>query len=169
MTEAQHAFHALTVVGVERLTPDAAAIDLGVPDGLRTLFGFRPGQHVNVRATLGGAEVRRSYSICTGPDAPHLRIAVKRVAGGAFSVWANDVLRPGMPLDVMPPQGRFALAAADGTPRHILALAAGSGITPVLAMALHAMAREPETRVTLVYGNRTAADRSPSQSRRRHR
>lgn len=158
MSEAGHSYHPLVVRAVERLTPDAVTISLEVPEAERALFAWRPGQHVNVRAILGEAEVRRSYSICAGPDEAHLRIAVKRVSGGAFSVWANEHLAPGMSIETMPPQGRFVLAPGDGTARHVLALAAGSGITPIIAMARHAMAREPATRFTLVYGNRTPDD-----------
>lgn len=158
MSTTAHDFHALTVAEVRGLTLEAATISLAVPEALRPLFAFRPGQHVNVRACIGGEEVRRSYSICSGPGERHLTIGVKRVAGGLFSVWANDALRPGATVDVMPPQGRFVLAPPDGTARHVLLLAAGSGITPVLAMLRHALVAEKGTRLTLVYGNRTPAD-----------
>lgn len=158
MSTAAHDFHILTVADVRSLTSEAVAIALAVPEADRPLFAFRPGQHVNVRAIIGGEEVRRSYSICSGPGDRHLTIGVKRVAGGRFSVWANDALRPGATLEVMPPQGRFALDASDGPARHVLLLAAGSGITPILAMLRHALAAEEKTRLTLVYGNRSPAD-----------
>jgi ring-1,2-phenylacetyl-CoA epoxidase subunit PaaE len=106
-----------------------------------------------VRAQIGGEEQRRTYSICCAPGSG-LRIAVKRVAGGAFSNWANDTLEAGASLDVMPPAGRFVLPGSDGRPRHVVAFAAGAGITPILAMIEHGLAAEPETGFTLVYGNR---------------
>jgi ring-1,2-phenylacetyl-CoA epoxidase subunit PaaE len=145
----------LTVTAVKRETADAVAISLAVPDHLHHVFAFRPGQFLDVRARISGQEVRRSYSICSGPGEPQLRIAVKRVEGGLFSTWANDALVVGDSLDVMPPQGRFTLADTDGSARHLLGLAAGAGITPILSMIAHALANEPATRVTLVYGNRT--------------
>jgi ring-1,2-phenylacetyl-CoA epoxidase subunit PaaE len=151
----QHEFVPLTVVEVRRETPSAISVSFAIPEALREAFAFRPGQHLNLRTRLGGEEVRRSYSICSGPGEPYLRIAIKRVPGGVFSEWASEALAAGAPLDVMPPQGRFALAAADGLPRHILGLAAGAGITPIISMAAHALALEPATRFTLVYGNRT--------------
>ena len=150
-----HDYAPLTIASVTRDTPDAVTIGLSIPDGTQPSFAFQPGQYLNVRALIHGEEVRRSYSICSGPGESHLRIAIKKVDGGHFSVWANTALAAGDTLDVMPPQGRFVLAKSDGAPRHILGLAAGAGITPIIAMAAHALAREPETRVTLIYGNRT--------------
>ena len=150
-----HDYDLLTIASVNRDTPDAVTIALSIPEGLQPSFAFQPGQYLNVRALIEGEEVRRSYSICSGPGESHLRIAIKKVDGGHFSVWANEALAVGDAFEVMPPQGRFVLAKSDGTPRHILGLAAGAGITPIIAMAAHALTREPETRVTLVYGNRT--------------
>jgi ring-1,2-phenylacetyl-CoA epoxidase subunit PaaE len=151
-------FLALSVAEVHRDTPDSVTIGFDIPNALRATFAFQPGQFLNVRAHLDGQDVQRSYSICSGPSDAHLRIAIKRVTGGWFSVWANATLVVGSRLDVMPPQGRFTLAATDGSPRHILGLAAGAGITPIIAMAAHALAREPATLFTLVYGNRTLDD-----------
>jgi ring-1,2-phenylacetyl-CoA epoxidase subunit PaaE len=56
---------------------------------------------------------------------------------------------------VLPPAGRFVLADGEGTARQIVAFAAGVGITPIIAMVRHALEREPQTSVTLVFGNRT--------------
>jgi ring-1,2-phenylacetyl-CoA epoxidase subunit PaaE len=148
-------FQPLRIVEVKRETPEAISVTLEVPEAQREAFRFRPGQHLAVRTRLGGEEQRRTYSICCGPDEDTLRIAIKRVAEGRFSNWANDTLEPGGTLEAMPPAGRFILPGADGKPRHIVAFAAGAGITPVLAMIKHALAREPATNVTLVYGNRT--------------
>ena len=147
-------FHPLTIAAVKRETPDAISVTFAIPEALRASFAFKPGQHLNVRATLDGEELRRSYSICSDPDAPGLRIAIKQVAGGRFSGWANRSLRPGMALESMPPTGRFVLAPGDGTPRHILGIAAGAGITPIIGMVRSVLLREPEGRATLVYGNR---------------
>ena len=150
-----HDFHNLRVSEVRRETADAIAISLEVPAALQAQFAWKPGQHITLRAVLGGEEQRRTYSICSGPDDKVLQVAVKRVAGGLFSVWANDTLTVGQLLEVMPPAGRFVLPASEGAARRILAIAAGAGITPILAMVQHALMREPETSVTLLYGNRT--------------
>lgn len=151
-----HDYTPLRIAAVKRETADAISVTLDVPEDKRAGFAFKPGQHVPVRAVLEGAEQRRTYSICSGPGERGLRIAIKQLDGGQFSTWANTRLEPGMMLDVMPPQGRFVLPEGDGKPRDILAIAAGAGITPIIAIVRHALATEPNLRVTLVYGNRTA-------------
>lgn len=152
---AQQDFHSLLIRHVRRETPDAVAVSFEVPDALRSVFAFKPGQHITLRATLDGQEQRRTYSICSGPADDGLEIGIKRVAGGQFSAWANDALTSGQYLEVMPPSGRFVLPPSEQKPRHILAVAAGAGITPILGILQFALAREPETAVTLLYGNRT--------------
>ena len=146
-------FHALTVADVRRETPDSVSIAFALPETLRSAFGFTPGQYLTVRATLDGEERRRSYSICSGVGERELRIAVKKTPGGCFSTFANESLRPGVQLDVMPPEGRFT--AEPGYGRHLVFFAAGSGITPVLSIVRSALADNSDTRATLVYGNRT--------------
>ncbi len=148
-------FQNLRIARVRRETAEAISVTFEIPEALRQAFAWKPGQHLAVRTTLGGEELRRTYSICSGPDETAPRIAIKRVAGGQFSTWANDTLAAGQSLEVLPPAGRFILPEGGGAPRHLLALAAGSGITPIIAIVKHALEREPDTRVTLIYGNRT--------------
>ena len=150
-----HDFQSLEIAEVERETPEAVSVVFAIPEALRDAFRFKPGQHLPVRATIGGEEQRRTYSICSCPGEPRLRIAIKRVTDGRFSNWANDTLRAGSTLDVMPPAGRFVLHEGDGKPRHVVAFAAGAGITPIIAMIQHGLANEPATSFTLIYGNRT--------------
>lgn len=147
-------FHSLTVAEVRRETPEAVALTLAVPEALRKDFAFLPGQYVTLRATIDGEDLRRSYSICAAPSEGTLRVGVKKVAGGAFSGFLNDVLREGDAIEVMPPEGRFVLKAG-AAGRHLLCVAAGSGITPILSIVAAALAADETTRVTLVYGNRT--------------
>lgn len=152
-------FHQLRVTAVTRETPDAVAITLVPPPGAEALFRFTPGQYLTLRRVIDGTEHRRSYSICAGLDDGALRIGVKRVAGGLFSSWAVDELRPGDVIEAMPPEGRFTLAPDPALPaRTILCIACGSGITPVLSILASLLAREPESRAILLYGNRSAAD-----------
>lgn len=148
------AFHRLQVVDVEALTDDAAAISLAIPDELRETFRFLPGQHVTMRAVIDGEDVRRSYSISVPPDGAQLRVGVKRVPGGAFSTYATTELTPGDTLEVMPPVGEFTLSPDPGSGGHYVAIAAGSGITPVMSMITTALTADPSCRFTLVYGNR---------------
>ena len=158
MTKTQHDYTALRIAAVHRETTDAVRLVFEAPEDLRTAFQFKPGQHLPVRATIEGVEQRRTYSICAAPGQP-LAIAIKRVDGGVFSNWANATLKPGDTLDAMPPTGRFTLAPSDGASqhmaRHVLMIAAGAGITPVYAMIAHALEHEANTRVTLLFGNRS--------------
>jgi ring-1,2-phenylacetyl-CoA epoxidase subunit PaaE len=149
-----HDYQPLRIVEVAPETADAVVVAIEVPAALAEAFRFKPGQHLPVRATIDGTEQRRTYSICCAPGGSCIRVAIKRVAGGAFSNWANDTLCAGTVLDVAPPAGRFVLPESDGSARHIVAFAAGAGITPILAMIEHGLATEPETSFTLVYGNR---------------
>ncbi|WP_408647713.1 1,2-phenylacetyl-CoA epoxidase subunit PaaE [Xanthobacter dioxanivorans] len=148
-------FHRLTVRDVRRETPDAVSVTFDVPQDLAADFAFAPGQYLTLKTTLDGEEIRRSYSICSGPDDGELRIAVKQVENGLFSSWVNANLKSGDALDVMTPTGRFGLEQAPGDGRVHVAFAAGSGITPVLSIARGVLAREPASRFFLFYGNRT--------------
>jgi ring-1,2-phenylacetyl-CoA epoxidase subunit PaaE len=148
-------YQPLRIAEIGRETAEAVCITLHIPQELRVASRFKAGQHLPVRATIDGEEQRRTYSICCAPGEGHLRIAVKRVADGRFSNWANDSLAAGGSLDAMAPAGRFVLPESDGSPRHVVAFAAGAGITPIMAMLEHALATEPATAFTLVYGNRS--------------
>ncbi len=154
-------YHSLRIAAVRPETRDAVTVEFAVPAELRAAFRFVQGQHVNVRAAIEGAEVRRSYSICAaappaGPEG-RLRILIKRQPGGVFSNWANDHLRAGDTLDVMPPAGLFHMPLDAAAARRYLAIAAGSGITPVLSLIATTLAAEPRSQFTLFYGNRASA------------
>ena len=149
-------FHRLKIADVRRETPEAVSIAFAVPRELAEAYRFTPGQHVTMRTKIGGAEVRRSYSICTTPDDGELRVAVKKVDGGAFSTLANDTIKPGDEIDVMTPQGRFGVALDPDSARTYVAIAAGSGITPIMSMVRTILTHEKKSRVVLIYGNRTA-------------
>lgn len=151
-------FHRLTVRDVVRQTPHAVSIAFDVPPELRDAYAFEPGQYLTLRATIDGEDLRRSYSICAGPDDGELRVAVKQVERGAFSSWVNTSLEPGDTIEVMTPTGRFGAGAACPGGGTYVAFAAGSGITPVLSIVRGVLAREPKSRVFLFYGNRTTAD-----------
>ncbi len=149
-------FHRLAVNDLRRETPDAVSLTFAIPDELSRDYHFAPGQYLTLRTMMDGEEVRRSYSICSGPDDGELRIAVKKVDGGAFSNWAADELKRGDELDVMTPTGRFGVAHAPDQARLYVGFAAGSGITPILSIVKGVLAREPQSRFFLFYGNRTA-------------
>jgi ring-1,2-phenylacetyl-CoA epoxidase subunit PaaE len=145
-------FHPLRVSAVRPDTEEAVIVEFDVPENLHGTFAFAPGQHLTLRQIIGGQEQRRSYSICSGSDDGALRIGVRKVPGGVFSCWLNEHLQPGHSIDVMPPQGRFGTTAKSG--RHYLGIAGGSGITPILSIMKSVLASEPDSRFTLIYGNR---------------
>jgi ring-1,2-phenylacetyl-CoA epoxidase subunit PaaE len=149
-------FHRLAVNDIRREAADAVSMTFVIPKELVGDYRFVPGQYLTLRTTLGGEEVRRSYSICSGPDDGEIRIAVKRVDGGAFSGFVTDELKRGDALDVMTPTGRFGVAPAPDETRIHIGFAAGSGITPILSIVKNVLAREPHSRFFLFYGNRTA-------------
>ena len=148
-------FHDLTV---SRVTPEAAgavAITLAVPADLREAFSFQPGQFLTVRADIGGADVRRSYSISSPRSRlaqGELEVGIRPVEGGVFSNWAASHLKAGDTLRVMPPDGRFTVQKQRAI--HRVGFAAGSGITPILSILATTLEEQPESKFTLVYGNR---------------
>ncbi len=125
-----------------------------IPPAFREEFRFVQGQNITLRMSMNGEEIRRSYSICSSPLESELRVAIKKVPGGVFSTWANEQLKPGHEIEVLPPSGRFNTELRPGNRKHYLAFAAGSGITPVLSLIKTTLAMEPESHFTLVYGNR---------------
>lgn len=151
-------FHELTVVDKEPLTDDAVALTFAVPDGERRAFAFQPGQHLTLRATINGREERRSYSICLSRNDAHargvLRVGVGKVVGGAMSTWIHDELQVGDTVEVMSPLGGFTCPTDPAAARHHVAIAAGTGITPVLSLVKTALEEEPQSRATLIFGNR---------------
>jgi ring-1,2-phenylacetyl-CoA epoxidase subunit PaaE len=147
-------FHRLRVAEVRRETPDCVSLKFEVPPALAADYRFVQGQHIALRAMLDGEELRRSYSVCAGCDDGELRVAVKKVPGGRFSGWINETLQAGDSIDVMTPEGRFHTPLSPGQAKHYVAFVAGSGITPVLSLVRTTLAREPQSRFTLVYGNR---------------
>lgn len=149
-------FHPLRIAEVTHETDDAVAVTFEVPPELAGAFRYLPGQHVTVRAEIDGADVRRSYSICANANTGALRIGVKRLPGGAFSTYATTRLSAGDVLEVMPPVGDFTIEPDPSAARHYAAVAAGSGITPLVSLISTTLESEPAARWTLVFGNREA-------------
>jgi ring-1,2-phenylacetyl-CoA epoxidase subunit PaaE len=147
-------FHTLRIAEIVPETAEAKSIRFDVPAELRETFRFKPGQHLTLKAEIGGEELRRNYSLCVAPQDDAVMVTVKRIAGGAFSNWANEALRPGDALDVMPPHGSFTWDFAPGAANQYVGFAGGSGITPVISLLKTALLTEPGSRFTLFYGNR---------------
>jgi ring-1,2-phenylacetyl-CoA epoxidase subunit PaaE len=148
-------FHPLRVKNVEPDTDEALLVSFDVPAALRDDFRFEPGQYLTLRKEVDGIDLRRSYSICSGTDDAALRVGIRHVPGGVFSGWAHAELKAGDSIDVIAPQGHFHTPFDAAAHRHLLGIAGGSGITPILAIMKTLLAREPGSRFTLIYGNRS--------------
>jgi ring-1,2-phenylacetyl-CoA epoxidase subunit PaaE len=153
---AEH-FYSLRVAEIVPETEEANSIRFEVPPELKDAFRFKAGQHLSVRSHINGEEVRRNYSLCTAPADEDLMVTVKRIAGGVFSNWVGDNLKPGDMLDVMCPHGSFTTDFDPARKGHYVAFAGGSGITPVISLIKTALSIEPDSRFTLFYGNRDAS------------
>ena len=151
-------FHLLRVAELERITDDAVAITFEVPDELADEYRFVAGQHVALRCAIAGDDVRRNYSICTPAGSGRLRVGVKRLPDGVFSSYAMERLQVGDTIEVLTPTGQFFTPLDPGQAKHYGAVAAGSGITPILSILATALEVEPGSRATLIYANRTTGN-----------
>lgn len=147
-------FHTLKVKDVKKETTDCVSVAFDIPPSLKDEFSYEQGQNITIKKIIDGEEIRRSYSICTAPFEKELRIAIKKVEGGKFSGFANDVLKVNDQLDVLPPTGRFNTKLKTENEKNYLAFAAGSGITPVISIIKTTLLTEPKSSFTLVFGNK---------------
>jgi ring-1,2-phenylacetyl-CoA epoxidase subunit PaaE len=147
-------FHSLKVKDIRKETAECVSVAFDIPEALRNEFEFIHGQNITIKTTIDGEEIRRSYSICSSPVENELRIAVKKVAGGKFSAWANEGLKTADLLEVLPPTGKFYTQLKTANKKNYIAFAAGSGITPLLSIIKTTLITEPGSSFTLVYGNR---------------
>ncbi|GAB2849419.1 phenylacetate-CoA oxygenase/reductase subunit PaaK [Pseudoduganella ginsengisoli] len=150
-------FYPLSVAAVTHETRDCIAVTFAVPPELQQSFQYQQGQHLTLRTHINGEDVRRSYSICSAVQDNRLRVAIKRTPGGLFSTWANEAVKPGTMLEVMPPMGHFNVPLDAANRKQYMAFAAGSGITPMLSIIKTTLMTEPNSSFTLFYGNRASS------------
>jgi len=150
-------FYPLTVNQLTNETRDTVSIAFDLPADLAEKFHYQQGQYLTLRTQVEGQEVRRAYSICESVGQQKLRVAVKQVTDGQFSTWANQHLKVGQQIDVMPPQGHFTSTLDSDHQGEYLLIAAGSGITPIMSIAKSMLETEATSKVTLVYGNRATS------------
>ncbi|MDB5206147.1 MAG: paaK [Flavisolibacter sp.] len=131
------------------------SVTFEVPQELQDIFRFKQGQNLTIKKIINGEELRRNYSICSSPFDNVLKVAVRKVEGGLFSTWANEILEAGEYLDVMPPTGKFYTELHQSQAKNYVSFTAGSGITPILSIIKTTLLTEPQSSFTLVYGNRT--------------
>ncbi len=148
-------FHQVRIDDIYKETKDCSVISLEIPEDLKDEFKYSQGQHLTIRANIDGNEVRRSYSLCSSPVENVWKVAVKKINGGTFSAYANDSLKKGDILEVMPPNGVFSTMIEPEKAKNYIAFAAGSGITPVLSIIKTHLALEPKASFKLFYLNRS--------------
>lgn len=148
-------FHPLNVSQVRQETLDAVTLKFEIPSDLRKSFSYLAGQYLTLRFVLNGQDVRRAYSMCSSPLDDTLAVTVKRVSGGLVSNHVADHVKPGTEVEVMPPQGKFYYAPKPDQARDIYLIGAGSGITPLMSILRTALKEEPQSKVYLLYGNKT--------------
>lgn len=149
-------FHQIPVKEIRRETDETVSIALDVPDALQEEFSYLPGQYLTIKTKINGEEVRRSYSLCSSPHDEEWRVAVKKIEDGRFSSFANEVLKEGDILEVMPPMGNFVVKTDQNKQKKYAAFASGSGITPVMSIMKSVLFEEPDSSFLLFYGNRNS-------------
>lgn len=149
-------FYKLKIKDIYKETEDTSVISFHIPTELENEFKFRQGQHLTLKADINGEDVRRSYSLCSGPNDNHWKVAVKLIPGGKFSTYINERLKTGDVLEVMAPTGNFGVAVQPEASKNYLFFAAGSGITPVLSMLKAHLSQESNATCKLFYVNKTA-------------
>ncbi len=148
-------FHSIKVADIYKETKDCSVITLDIPKELQAEFQYKQGQHLTLRTTINGTEVRRSYSLCSSPLENKWQVAVKKITDGLFSTFVNHTLKKGDVLDVMPPNGTFFTEVDSKKAKNYIAFAAGSGITPILSIIKTHLAAEPNSTFKLFYLNGT--------------
>lgn len=146
-------FHSLKIKNIKKETPECVSVSFDIPENIAREFLFKEGQNITIKAMIDGNELRRSYSLCTAPHEKEIKVAIKAVDGGSFSSFAQN-LKKGDVLEVLPPVGKFNSKLKD-TKGNYLAIAAGSGITPVISIIKHTLQAQPESNFTLIYGNKS--------------
>lgn len=149
-------FYNLNIKEVINETPDAVSIVFDIPTNLEKEFDFVAGQYITLKTTLNNTEIRRAYSLCSSPNSNEVKVAVKKVENGTFSVYATSQLKVGDVLEVSKPEGRFILEPKND--KNYIGFCAGSGITPVLSMIKSVLESDTNATFTLIFGNKSVAD-----------
>ncbi len=149
-------FHKVTIKEIQQETANAVSVLFDIPENLKSDFNFTAGQYITLQKELNGEEIRRAYSICSTPKSGDIRVAIKAVENGTFSIYATSDLKVGDIIEISIPEGRFLLNPEAN--KNYIAFAAGSGITPILSMVKTVLENEPTATFTLIYGNKSADD-----------
>lgn len=149
-------FYSVHIKEIQQETANAVSVVFDIPENLKSKFHFSAGQYITLQKEINGKEIRRAYSICSTPKDEEIRVAIKAVKNGTFSLYATSQLKIGDPIEISAPEGRFLLNCESN--KNYIGFAAGSGITPILSMVKTVLKTEPSSNFTLIYGNRSTAE-----------
>lgn len=147
-------FHSLKIADIRKETEDTVSIAFEIPVDLKNDYTYKAGQYLTLKASINNEEIRRSYSLCSAPFQNEWRVAIKQIENGKFSTFANNDLKAGQNMEVMTPSGNFHVHIDENNSKNYLLFAAGSGITPMISIAKEVLQKEPNSTITLFYGNR---------------
>ena len=150
-------FYKIKVSEIEKSTDECSIISFDIPTDLHGQFQFKQGQYLTLQAEINGESVRRSYSLCSSPLDNEWKVGIKKIEEGKFSTFANDVLKVGDELEVMPPNGKFFVEVDKTKQKNYVAFAAGSGITPIFSIIKTHLLAEPNSSFKLFYINQTVS------------
>ncbi|WP_258098826.1 ferredoxin--NADP reductase [Marinoscillum pacificum] len=146
-------FQNFTIREVVNIAEEAVNLVFEKPEGD---FSYKPGQFLTLIKEVEGKKVRRAYSLCTTPFIDEYpAVTVKRVPGGIMSNYLNDHAKAGDVIEIMEPMGMFTTDYDASASRHVVFLGGGSGITPLYSILRSVLLKEPNSKVSLVYGNRS--------------
>ena len=149
-------YHTIILSEVYKETHNCSVLTFAIPENLKNEFTYKQGQYLTLKAKINDEEVVRSYSLCTAPYENKWSVAVKKIDGGKFSTFANEVLKAGDSLEVMPPDGKFFIEINPLKSNNYVAFAAGSGITPVISIIKTHLKEEPQSTFHLFYLNKNS-------------
>lgn len=149
-------FFNIPVKEIRKETSDTVSVSFQISENTKDQFKYEAGQYLTFKQNIEGEEIRRSYSLCSSPLENEWRVAIKKVPGGKFSTFANEVLAEGALLEIMPPIGNFILKKEIKENGLYVFFAAGSGITPILSIIKTILFSNKSAQVILFYGNKSS-------------
>ena len=146
-------FNSFVVNSIKRITLDSVVLTFKIKPELKQFYRFSAGQYVTLELQIDGVSVRRSYSICSEPDVESLEVGIKKVQNGIFSTYVNEKLKICDSIKVGKPEGRFIWEPNEKD--KIMAIAAGSGITPIMSIIKSVIKHSEKSSLTLIYCNKS--------------
>jgi len=147
----------LKIARIFQETPDVKTFRFVSPDGSALPFEHTAGQYINLKLTIDGKRVNRSYTIASSPTRnAYCEISVKRAANGYGSKHLHDTWKEGQLVQVSAPAGKFFFAGHEAD--RVVLIAGGIGITPMMSVVRSLTDRGWAGDMYLVFSVRTKQD-----------